>query len=111
MVAAYDSEKREGLCTSYLSGHATNIACGRPPGQGSGREELAREARARRCAGYSDPRKVRYNERSTVERVNSRIRDSYGGRHVRVRGHGKVFCHLMFGVLALTIDQLMRLTL
>ena len=54
---------------------------------------------------------MRYNERSTVERVNSRIKDSYGGRHVRVRGHEKVFCHLMFGVLALTIDQLMRLTL
>jgi len=27
----------------------------------------------------------------------------------RVRGHAKVLCHLMFGVLALTIDQLMRL--
>jgi hypothetical protein len=30
-------------------------------------------------------------------------------RYVRVRGLAKVFCHLMFGVLALTIDQLMRL--
>jgi hypothetical protein len=28
---------------------------------------------------------------------------------VRVRGAAKVFCHLMFGVLALTVDQLMRL--
>jgi hypothetical protein len=28
---------------------------------------------------------------------------------VRVRGHAKVFCHLMFGVLTLTIDHLMRL--
>jgi hypothetical protein len=28
---------------------------------------------------------------------------------VRVRGHAKVMCHLMFGVLALTADQLMRL--
>ena len=27
----------------------------------------------------------------------------------RVRGAAKVFCHLMFGVLALTVDQLMRL--
>jgi hypothetical protein len=27
---------------------------------------------------------------------------------VRVRGHAKVYCHLMFGVLALTVDQLMR---
>ena len=33
----------------------------------------------------------------------------FGARHVRVRGHRKVFCHLMFGVLALTIDHLMRL--
>jgi len=26
-----------------------------------------------------------------------------------VRGHAKVFCHLMFGVLALAVDHLMRL--
>jgi hypothetical protein len=26
-----------------------------------------------------------------------------------VRGHAKVLCHLMFGILALTCDQLMRL--
>jgi hypothetical protein len=30
---------------------------------------------------------------------------------VRVRGHAKVFCHLMFGILALTIDHLMRLVI
>jgi len=46
-----------------------------------------------------------------VERVNSALRDSYGGRHVRVRGHAKVACHLFFGVLALTVDRLMRLTI
>jgi len=28
---------------------------------------------------------------------------------VRVRGHDKVRCHLMFGVLALTVEQLFRL--
>ena len=26
-----------------------------------------------------------------------------------VRGHAKVHCHLMFGILVLTVDQLMRL--
>ena len=41
--------------------------------------------------------------------MNSALRDSYGGRHVRVRGHAKVACHLFFGVLALTVQQLMRL--
>ena len=52
---------------------------------------------------------VRYNERSAAERVNSRVKDDFGGRYVRVRGHAKVLCHLMFGILALAIDQLMRL--
>jgi hypothetical protein len=28
---------------------------------------------------------------------------------VRVRGHAKVLCHLMFGILALAVEQLMRL--
>ncbi len=28
---------------------------------------------------------------------------------VRVRGHEKIMCHLMFGVLALTADQLMKM--
>ncbi|WP_419601180.1 transposase, partial [Thiolapillus sp.] len=40
---------------------------------------------------------VRYNERSTVERVNGRLKDEFGARMVRVRGHAKVMSHLMFG--------------
>jgi hypothetical protein len=48
--------------------------------------------------------------RSTAaSRVNARLKDGFGGRNVRVRGHTKVLCHLMFGILALTVDQLMRL--
>ena len=34
---------------------------------------------------------------------------TFGGRQVRVRGHAKVLCHLMFGILALTVAQLVRL--
>ena len=41
--------------------------------------------------------------------VNARLKDEFGGRYVRVRGHAKVYCHLMFGVLALAVDQLMQL--
>ena len=51
----------------------------------------------------------RYKERSQAERTNARLKDDYGGRHIRVRGHAKVMSHLMFGVLALTAAQLMRL--
>ena len=51
----------------------------------------------------------RFNERTTVERVNGRLKDEFGGRTIRVRGHKKVLTHLMFGLLALTADQLLRL--
>lgn len=51
----------------------------------------------------------RYKERSQAERTNARLKDDYGGRHIRVKGHAKVMSHLMFGVLALTADQLLRL--
>ena len=51
----------------------------------------------------------RFTERSTVERVNSTLKDNFGGTFVRVRGALKVMCHLMFGVLALTAVQLFHL--
>jgi hypothetical protein len=51
----------------------------------------------------------RYKERTQAERTNARLKDDYGGRHVRVRGNAKVMSHLMFGMLALTAEQLMRL--
>jgi len=56
-----------------------------------------------------DPKKERYNQRSSSERVNSRLKDEFGGNTVRARGHAKVACHLMFGILALTADALINL--
>jgi hypothetical protein len=44
-----------------------------------------------------------------VERVNARLKDEFGASFVRVRGPQKVMAHLMFGVLALTADQILRL--
>jgi hypothetical protein len=51
----------------------------------------------------------RYQERSTVERVNSRLKEEFAARQIRFRGHSKVMAYLMFGILALTADQLLRL--
>lgn len=51
---------------------------------------------------------VRFRERTSVERVFSRLKDEFGGRQVRVRGAAKVMAHLMFGVLAMTADQIIR---
>lgn len=52
---------------------------------------------------------VRFRNRSTAERVNSTLKDNYGGRFVRVRGASKVMTHLMFGLIAITATQLFRL--
>jgi hypothetical protein len=51
---------------------------------------------------------VRYNERTAAERCNSRLKEEFGGRNVMVRGAGKVMLHLMFGILALSADQLLK---
>ncbi len=48
----------------------------------------------------------RFRERSAAERVNSLLKERYGGRWVRVRGAVKVMCHLMFGLVALTATAL-----
>lgn len=56
-----------------------------------------------------DPaKKERYNIRTSVERTNSTIKDDFGGRYIRVRGHEKVSAHLMFGVLAMTALRLVH---
>ena len=52
---------------------------------------------------------IRYNERTVAERSNARLKDEFGGNHLMVKGATKVMGHLMFGVLALSADQLMRL--
>ena len=74
-----------------------------------GKTEMEAEAKRRRRVALPTAEDIRFNERTTAERVNGRIKDDFGGRTIRVRGHDKVLCHLMFGVLALTIDQLIRL--
>jgi len=53
--------------------------------------------------------KERFKERSSVERVNSNLKDNWGGRFVRVKGATKVACHLMFGILAMSADKLIAL--
>ena len=50
----------------------------------------------------------RYDERTAVERTNARLKDEFGAKNLRVKGAVKVMGHLMFGILALTVDQLMR---
>ena len=67
------------------------------------------ETKAQRTINWTPPEKIRYRQRSSSERINSRLKDDFGGRMVRVRGNAKVACHLIFGILALTADALLNL--
>jgi len=53
--------------------------------------------------------KARFAERSSVEIVNSNIKDNYGDRNIRVKGAAKVMTPLMFGIIVITATQLFRL--
>ena len=104
MDSAYDAPEIRDQSRSL--GHVPIIDCN--PRRG-GKAPAAAEARAKRCAGYELAEDVRYNQRSSAERVNGNLKDNSGGNHVRVRGAPKVFCHLMFGILVVTVEQIMRL--
>lgn len=51
----------------------------------------------------------RYKMRSSAERANSRLKEDFGASNVMVKGCSKVTLHLMFGVITLFADQLLRL--
>jgi len=72
------------------------------------KQELKDETKRCKLLKFKNPADIRHNERSNVERVNDRLKDEFGGKMVRVRGHAKVMTHLMFGIIALTADQLIR---
>ena len=55
--------------------------------------------------------KSRFAQRTSAERVNSNLKDNYGGRTIRVKGASKVMAHLMFGIISITAIQIFRLLL
>ena len=83
-------------------------------------ERLMIDRALRRVCGFSLCKKLpseatfsrafeEFAEGCLAERSNARLKDAFGGRAVMVKGNTKVMGHLMFGVLALSADQLMRL--
>ena len=106
MDAAYDSI--EIWAHSISLGHKPIIDVN-PRRSVDMQEALRREKKARRTLDLVFPEERRYVVRSGSERINGRLKDEFGGRHVRVRGYDKVLAHLMFGMTVLTASQLMRL--
>jgi hypothetical protein len=100
MDTAYDAT--EILDHSRSLGHVPIV---RPAKRG--RQDVPPEERAGRTFSWAE--EDRFRERTAVERVFARLKDEFGAREIRVRGAKKVMQHLMFGVLALTADQILKL--
>jgi hypothetical protein len=105
MDSAYDSEIIKENSRSL--GHVPIIEMN-PRANKKKQEESKAEPKRLKCLNIQMPATVRYKERNSVERVNGRLKNEFGGNMVQVRGDAKVMTHLMFGIVALTADQLMR---
>jgi hypothetical protein len=60
-----------------------------------------------------DPLGRGWNDKNTEELraggpEDQRLKEKYGANTIRVRGWAKVLAHSMFGILALTADQILR---
>lgn len=75
------------------------------------KENKDMEKKACRHLKWNCAEKIRFSIRTVVERTFSRLKDEFGARFIRVRGAQKVLTHLMFGILALTADQLLKIPL
>jgi hypothetical protein len=105
MDAAYDADiiRQHSMALGHVPLIDHNFK-----GDVTGRTEQQAENRRLKLLHWVMPQVRRFQERTTVERVFARLKDEFGGRFVRVRGHAKVLAHLSFGILALTVDQLLR---
>ena len=104
MDSAYEAHHIEEASRGL--GHVPIVDPKAPGGPKSQAKDIPM-AKPKRELGWAE--QDRYKERTMVERVNARLKDEFGGRNVRVRGAAKIMAHLMFGVVALTADQLMKL--
>jgi hypothetical protein len=65
--------------------------------------------RSREKQEFDPPKKERYKERTTAERLNAQLKDNFLGRNIFVRGAKKIMSHIMFGVVCITTTRLYNL--
>jgi hypothetical protein len=90
--AAYDAKDIKDVCVQL--GHVPIID---------------QNPRRVKCSEVEPDRARRYQARTVVERFFSQLKDNYGGRNTRVRGHMKVHTHLMIGVLCIFAHAVLHL--
>ena len=76
------------------------------PNPHAGRQVPGVGIRARRVASRLPAGRLR--ERTSVERVDGCLKAGFSGRRIHARGPVKVMARPMFGVCALSVDQLIR---
>lgn len=65
------------------------------------------EKTRKRILKFTTAEDKRYKTRFSKERCNALLKEYYGGGNVQYKGHPKIFCHLMFGILTLTATTLL----
>ncbi len=104
MDAAYDT--KEIHLHSKALGHVPII--GRR-GVRTKCKELDSEKKARAVLRWQPAEEIRYKKRAPAERFNALLKENYMGTSIRYRKHSKVACHVMFSVLVLAADLLLRI--
>ena len=94
MDCAYDANEIHGAITEL--GHRPIIAI---------------HSRRKTAVPFDPATAERYKNRTAAERGNGRLKDDFGCRFVRVRGAVKVHQHIMFAILALFADVLVRMAI
>lgn len=106
MDAAYDHPEIKEH--SRLLGHVAIIdKC--PRSKAEKLEKKAEQDRSR-LMSFQTAEQERYRRRMPAERFNALYKNFYGGDTLKQRGHKKITCEIMFGVLALTGSLLLRLS-
>lgn len=106
MDAAYDAKD----IREYIAGWGQKSLIDENPRRDRNKAaEMRKENLAQQKIHFTMPQKIRFKSRTAAERVNARLKDEFGGCNIRVRGATKVMCHLMFGLLVLTVDQIHRM--
>lgn len=72
------------------------------------KEEKESIAKGNLLLGFRTAEGKRYKHRFSKERFNSLFKEYFGGNNIQYKGPVKVFCHVMFGVLACTAITLLK---
>jgi len=105
MDAAYDHPEIKAF--SYSIGHVPIIdKCPHNPAQ---KNEKMAEKERKKILNFQTAEDKRYKSRFSKERFNALFKDFHGGRTIFFRGHAKISCHVMFGVLVCAASTLISI--